>query len=606
MAAFPIRFGNRTTGLWAVFALLACLLIAPHSPAQTAGGVTVQADVLTKRLPLGEQAQLVVRVINGRVEALPDSVPVEGLTIRRSPRIEQKMEFDAGGSRTEYHIYYVVEASRAGDFTIPAITVRVDGRDYTTEPKALTVYERDPSDPALDASRPYFANLECQSREIWAGQVVPLTLAIYVRGARSINDVGPPLLRHDAFVFAYDRSYALDGVDLDGITFTTAKRPASVFGLTPGTYSVGPAEIQVAMLDESSPFGRMPGFFQSFTARTLRTNPLNLTVKPLPETGKPAHFKGAVGNFTVTLKASPLTVAVGDPITLDFEVTGPGNYELLEAPVLLEADLSDWRTYDARKQIDTEAFSDGVSPGRATFTQIVMPQAQVAAVPAFELSFFNPETGAYENRRTDPIAIRVTPDTRPAGSAPAGVAIPANGAATAAAPGSGFIVEEAATPEAQYNDIVHIRTTPPRWQPLPVAITSRPGFWVGQIIPSIALFTLIGLGWIRRRRSTARDSGKTGPSLTFKAALASVESARTQADFLRAVLRAIDRWMAEAGSQNAASLPDDLRQALANQRTQAQNRLYGASTEALLNQAPDPTERTAVLRLLSALRRHLP
>lgn len=580
--------------------LLLCWAFPLLSHAQDSG-VAVDAVLLSKRLPVGEQAPLIVRVANGKPEALPDAVPVDGLTITRSQRIEQKMSFGSGGNQSEYHLYYTVVADRAGEFTIPAITVQVDGRNYTTEPVTLTVYERDPSDPALDASRPYFANLECQTREIWAGQVVPVTLAIYVRGARGINDVGPPMLRHDAFVFAYDRTYSLDAVELDGITFTTAKRPGSVFGLTPGSHTVGPAEIQVAMLDESSPFGRMPGFFQSFVAKTLRTNPLDLVVKPLPESGKPATFSGAVGQFTIEVKASPLAINVGDPVTLEFEVKGPGNYELLEAPVFLTPDPAQWRTYEARKLVDPTQFSDGITPGKANFTQIVMPQAEVAEIPAFELGFFNPETGAYETRRTQPIPITVAPDTRVA-TTPAGVAIPSPAAASGTNPGA-FGIEEAPTPQAQFNDIVHIRTTEPDWRPMPAAVTSRPWFWIGQFVPSLALFTLLGVGFARRRGSRNQNRPRqTAPS--FKSALAAVAEASHRHDFHRAVIGALASWTSEAGPSALAELPDELRRDVDALSAHSQGILYGA-TEADQSRPPDPAEKANADRVLKALRRHL-
>ncbi|MCB1077037.1 MAG: BatD family protein, partial [Verrucomicrobiae bacterium] len=561
--------------LWtAIVALLALIVATPGATFAQGNAVAVDATLLSKRIPLGEQTPLIVRVANGRPEALPDRIPVDGLTITRSQRVEQKMSFGTGGQQSEYHFYYTVVADQAGEFTIPSITAQVDGKEYHTESVTLTVYERDPSDPALDASRPYFANLECETREIWAGQLIPLNIAIYVRGMRSINDIGPPILRHDAFVFEYDKTYELDAIDLDGITFTTAKRPGSVFGLTPGSHSVGPAEIQVAMIDESSPFGRMPGFFQSFTAKTLRTNQLRLTVKPLPESGKPSTFRGAVGKFNLTVKASPLAISVGDPITLEFDVKGPGNYETLEGPAFLTSDPAQWRTYDARKIIDPSVFSDGVTSGHATFTQIVMPQTETTEIPPFELSFFNPETGAYEIQRTEPVAIKVTPDTRLA-AASAGVPIPA-GNGGSQTPGAAYSFEEVATPEVQYNDIVHIRKTKPKWLPAPASITARPMFWIGQIIPSIALFTMLGLR-IARGASVRRQKRDRRTTIPFKSALAGVDEATSRGEFCRAVSLALDSWVNEAGPSSLKRLPESLRSEFEALRAHTQGILYGAS-----------------------------
>ena len=554
-----------------------CFFLSPlHHAAQAQTQSGVQAQLMSERMAKGEQTALVIRVINGKPETLPDTIPVDGLEISRSERVEQKHSFGTGGSHSEYHFYYFVTGNQAGDFTIPSVSVRIDGKDYATEALVLTVFERDPGDPALDASRPYFASLGTPSPTLYAGQKAPFDLSIFVRGARSINDMGPPMLRHESIVIDFDRTYRLDGIELDGITFSTAKRPGSFFGLTPGTYTLGPAEVQVAMIDDSSPFGRMPGFFQSFVAKTLRSNPLEVTIKPLPEVGRPPGFRGAIGKFAIAVKASTSSINVGDPISLDFEVTGPGNYETLPAPTFLATDPSAWRTYDARKIVDPAEVSDGISSGKATFTQIVMPQAEVTEIPAFELAFFNPETGAYETQRTQPIPITVAPDTRVASGAAAGIAIPGAGA-EAPTPGS-YQAESTPTPQAVFNDIVHIRTTDPTWRAMPATITSRPLFWAGQILPSLAFFTILGIGVARRIRLKKSEQSSV-KAISFKTAMAAVSAATNRGDFYRAILTALASWQREVGASGQENLPDDLKAALEALRSRSQRILYGATDD---------------------------
>ena len=355
------------------------------------------------------------------------------------------------------------------------------------------------------------------------------------------------------------------------------------------------------MIDDSSPFGRMPGFFQSFTAKTLRSNPLEIEVKPLPEAGKPLNFRGAVGAFELAVKASPLSVSVGDPISLDFEVSGPGNYETLQSPALPTDQASRWRTYEARKIVDPTEISDGATSGRATFTQIVMPQAEVTEIPAFELPFFNPTTGAYEIRKTNPIPITVTPDTRVPSAAPAGVAIAGAGSDPAAA--ANFVTESTATPKPSYNDIVHIRTTAPHWREVPVAVTGLPLFWVGQVIPLLGLGTLVGLAVARRRKAVQRERRKK-TSIPFKSALAAVGKATgSRGEYYRAVSQALDAWSLEAGSKGERQLPDNVKAALEALRSRCQWVVYGAN-EAEQRRAPDPQEVSECGQILEALDRH--
>lgn len=582
-------------------AMVSAWIEAPSAIAQNspAGAETA---LLSQRIPVGEQTALVLRIFNGKPESLPDRIPVDGLDISRSNRVEQKFGFGTGGNSSEYQFYYFVNTTRAGEFTIPALRISVGGVELTTKPLNLTVYERDPSDPALDATRPYFANLSSPSATIYAGQMTPFSLDVYVRGARSINDMGPPSLRHDSIVIDFDRTYKLDALELDGITFTTAQRTGSFFGLTPGSYTLGPSEVQVAMIDESSPFGRMPGFFQSFVAKTLRSNPLEIEVKALPEAGRPPAFRGSVGNFSLAVTASPQTLNVGDPISLDFEVKGPGNFETLQAPHLDADQSSQWRTYEARKIIDPTEVSDGVEPGRATFTQIVMPQSEVAEIPAFELVFFNPETGAYQVERTDPIPITVNPDPRMASGAPAGVAIPNPANPNGEAP-SAYLVEGAPTPQPAYQDIVHIRTTSPHWREVPMAVTASPLFWAGQLLPLLGLGTLLGFAVSRRLRNRKKRRQKEA-TISFASAMQGISSESDRAEYYRATEVALESWKTEAGASGEKKLSDPLQAALEALQSRCQWMVYGAAEDEQ-RRKPDPQEIAECQKILKALEKHL-
>lgn len=586
------RRGFLSLILLALFGFVASSAQAQREPTQ------VEGVVISGRIPLGESTAFVLRVINGKPDSLPEQIPAEGLEIVRTSGHNHKQTSVNGVFQSEYQFYYQVTGKQAGEFRIPEVSVAIDGKTYTTLPLEVVVYERDPSDPSLDASRPYFANLTTPMKEVFAGQMVPFDLDVYVRGARSINDMGPPILRHESLVIEFDGNYQLDIVELDGIQFTTAQRPGYLFGLTPGSYTVGPAEVKVAMIDERSGFGRMPGFFQSFVAKNLQTNPMELVVKPLPVDGRPINFAGAVGDFEMSVTASPKSLTVGDPISLEFEVTGPGNFDILQAPEFLVENASEWRTYDARKMVDSSENSDGIQSGRATFTQVVMPQVEAREIPPFELAFFNPQTRSYETVRTSPIPITVSPDTQAGTSSANGIAIPSAGE-QAAASSHAVPIEAAATPEPKFNDIVHSPTTNPDWRPVPATITSRPAFWIGQLIPSLAFIGLLGLGLTRKLRAR-KPKDTRGNAISFTTARAQVAAASSRVAHYRAILVALDSWAREAGPLGEKALPEKLGAAYQALRSRAQWLVYGTGSDEQ-DQSLSANEKTECANILDAL-----
>ena len=84
-------------------------------------------------------------------------------------------------------------------------------------------------------------------------------------------------------------------------------------------------------------------FFNRNSLAITRSRPIStpadieppIIIKPLPVTGRPKHFTGAVGQYRVRATAQPTTASVGDPITLVYEVTDESQYE--------DADLANLR-----------------------------------------------------------------------------------------------------------------------------------------------------------------------------------------------------------------------------------------------------------------------
>lgn len=548
---------------------------APEASAKFLGG---------NRIALGEQGALMIQV-SGVENVSPPEIQADGLQITYT---DKAFDFQ---NRSIHMFYYHVVGDKAGTFTIPAIKVKVDNQELATLPLEVTIFAPDPGSDAANAALPRFLRLELLKKELYVGQLVPLTLTVYSRGENSINDVTSPVLKNDAFVVNRFTKVHLDGMELDGIPFSTATLPGSLFPLTAGEHTLGPAEVVARMIESSGRFGSLTGYYNDTRVHKLVSNSLQVKVYPLPEEGKPDTFRGAVGSFQLSATASPLDLKAGDPISIDFEVTGAGNLDSLVAPVFQPADDTQWRIYEARKIVDPSETSDGVTPGRATFTQIVMPQAEVTEIPSFELACFNPATGAYAVQRTQPIPIRVQSDPK---RPDAGVAIPAIPGDPA---GAGF--PTAAQPVAQFNDILYIRTGSPLWRAMPAAITGRPLFWVAQALALVLFLGLIGLAIAKRARAAALSSSVLNPHPSFKQCLKRLGQAENRGAFFRTVESALAAWERER-TPRPGPLPPAVTTGLISLRSRCKRVLHGGPlTEE--TQPVEPREAEEILGLLHRL-----
>jgi hypothetical protein len=187
--------------------------------------------------------------------------------------------------------------------------------------------------------------------------------------------------------------------------------------------------------------------------------------------------------------AKPNSVQVGDPITVTSAISGRGNFDRVNAPVV--EDDRGWHKYPPSSKFkqDDEV---GIS-GTKTFETVLSPNENKRNLPVLAFSYFDPAKEHYVTVRSDPIAIAVqggAPPTQNVASGPS--AVPS--AAPAVAP------QRTEKPQ----DILYQLTDRGSTASF-VPLYTRPVFWTAQLAP---LFALIGfVGWkVRQRRIDDRDA----------------------------------------------------------------------------------------------------
>ena len=188
--------------------------------------------------------------------------------------------------------------------------------------------------------------------------------------------------------------------------------------------------------------------------------------------------------------ANPKSVQVGDPITVTSTISGRGNFDRVNAPVL--EDEHGWHKYPPSSKFkqDDEV---GIS-GTKSFETVVSTNEKKQNLPVLAFSYFDPAKEQYVTLRSDSIAINV----QGGAVAPATTAGVPRGSPTPAA-------VAAATPVQKPRDILYQLTERPKVAQSFGPLYARPVFWIAQLIP---LLVLVGFaGWkIRQARIGSREA----------------------------------------------------------------------------------------------------
>ncbi len=517
-----------------VIFLLTLLFILPATAQDNTGAQTIFSSELLNadnKIPIGEYGTLVFKFAGGDVD-MPAQIPAEGLEISHSQKHSNFSDVNGVSTFVTTH-FYRVRGTELGQYRIPGVSVPFKDSEVSTQPIVVTIHERDDSD-AANASRSEFGKLELDKTEFYVNEIVPFTMTGYVRGRNSINDVVRAQLEHESFIFKGFRNVRTNASEIGNTLFSHASLPSTFFALKPGEHRLGPGMMAVRVLDSRGGRG-LSAFFARTTLKDLATNTVTTTVKPLPE-GAPASFTGGVGVFLINAKPSTTELNVGDPISMDFEVTGVGNLRTMSAPVFSSTDKN-WKTFDPAKTLTDEEDSDGIEPGTVRFSQVIIPEFEATEIPSFELTYFNPINAEYVTLKTDPIPITVSDD----GSTYEVLDEPLNVSSN-----NSDSAQAADRPAPAFDDMLHIRLTSPRW--MAEISPGKPGtlYLVVQVAFSIAFCTIVGFGlfrWLKRHQH--RINHPDAPT-TFKQSLKRIPKAGTpKKEFYHAVSTALSLWQKE-------------------------------------------------------------
>ncbi|MBL8013079.1 MAG: BatD family protein, partial [Candidatus Omnitrophica bacterium] len=308
------------------------------------------ATVDTNKIALGNAIQLVL-TIQGKhqVDQIPQPV-VDGFEVQYfGPRVE--VSSVNGNYSTSRSFVYTLFSLKTGKFTVPAITVNIEGKDYATAPIELTVEDAAAPSPAQGSQAPapqepsstnlkdkIMLSLQPEQKEVYLHQQVPVHAKLFVGGVQ-IDNVQYPAFEAAGFTMTNftDEQYqqVLNGVQYTVVDFKTFITPTRTGDLT-----LGPAQLQASLLsrmENQSATGNnvFDSFFTTYQRRPFTVNSATAAVKvlPLPEEGKPKDFSDAVGTFDFEASISPIDIKVGDPITLRMKVTGQGDMKAITMPV---------------------------------------------------------------------------------------------------------------------------------------------------------------------------------------------------------------------------------------------------------------------------------
>lgn len=368
---------------------------------------TLTATLKPATVNLGKSATLTLVCEGGIATTVEQTAAARNLALSFVDSTKS-IDIVGGVTRESATFIYQVTPRVAGRFAVPAFKAMVGNREIRSDAIILTVLDTDGNNTPKNIAKtppPALLRVHTPTTKVYVGQVFPVSMELLAQGLRQ-SHLPVPQLVTDSIRFTRIRPEyrQASARSLNGVLYQ------NVFLFETGAVAMKPGklnlifELDVIVMDyRQDVFGRQRKLH-------LTSDPIPIEVLPLPATGKPEQFTGAVGQYQMTTTVEPNRAKIGDPMELRISLAGSGALD--NTPVPEPVSWNGFKTHPATSEIEYTDLRHLSS--RKQFKRMIIPtDSKLTHVPALQFSYFDPVTEQYVTLTTPPTPVEITASTPP-------------------------------------------------------------------------------------------------------------------------------------------------------------------------------------------------
>ena len=330
---------------------------------------------------------------------------------------------------------YTLMPSKEGTFTIPPATIKVDGKQHSSNGVRITVLPADQkttsnstatnrgsassnsatsNNQSVSADNIFMRTLVSKTR-VHEQEALLLTYKLYFAGvdvAQMTNNTRLPEFKGFLKQELEMGDIQTELEHYDGRNYQTAVLYRTLlFPQRSGDITIDPAQFEALLRVQNRAQVRsiFDDFFNSYTTitKSLTAPGATIHVEALPA-GKPVGFSGGVGQFNISSTISNTKLQANEAVTLTITIQGAGNMKLLKTPAV------DWpegfEVYDPKVTNNFKNSTSGVS-GTKTIEYLAIPRAGGSyTIPAIPFSYYDTQADTYRTLSTPEYTLTIERD----------------------------------------------------------------------------------------------------------------------------------------------------------------------------------------------------
>lgn len=338
----------------------------------------------------------------------------DGFRIIAGPSQQVSQSWVNGRSSFEKVYSYFLLPNKKGALIIKQAAIEYNGQIYKTSPvrinvTAATEQPRDPNDTQISADDNLYLVADVSKTNPYINEPITVVYKLYFSyniGITNWRELNKPKY-NDFWSQNIDikQLVAQEGMFKGEKYRYVVLRKTVLYPQKSGKLAIEPLSLDI---DVQLPTNQRNMYGQVVVkdgSKRVSAGSKIITVKALPEAGKPEDFSGAVGNFNFKVTPTKTDLKNGESLDLVVSVTGKGNMKLFSLPKPIVPNALEM--YDAvhKEQVDTPLSG---MVGKVSDSYTIIPQYKGNyPIKPLRFSYFDLGSGKYKTLSSPEIMINV-------------------------------------------------------------------------------------------------------------------------------------------------------------------------------------------------------
>ena len=304
--------------------------------------VKFDANVSKNTLGLNERVRIEFSMNEDGDNFVPPNFEACGFRVVGGPSQSISQSWINGRSSFQKSYTYILLPLKKGSLVIRQAVIEINGQQYKTLPIKINVNDavqqpNDPNEPAtVRADNNLYLVADISKTNPYVNEPITVVYKLYFSyniGITNWKELNKPKY-NDFWSQNIDIKQLVpeEGMFKGERYRFVVLRKTVLYPQKAGKLEIEPLSLDI---DCQVPRGR-PNFFGQVQivedSKRVSAGSKVITVKPLPEAGKPKDFSGAVGKFNFKVTPSRTGLKFGESLNLNISVTGTGNLKLFSLP----------------------------------------------------------------------------------------------------------------------------------------------------------------------------------------------------------------------------------------------------------------------------------